>query len=62
MSEIEEAVERMRQYIETHLDQPISLVQLARVAGYSPYHTAHLFCSSTWCMVLPTSPNSTTGQ
>ena len=35
MSEIEEAVERMRQYIETHLDQPISLVQLARVAGYS---------------------------
>lgn len=43
MSEIEEAVERMRQYIETHLDQPISLVQLARVAGYSPYHTAHLF-------------------
>lgn len=43
MSEIEEAVIRMQTYIDTHLDQPISLVQLARVAGYSPYHAAHLF-------------------
>lgn len=38
-----EAVQRMQDYIEAHLDEPITLRQLARAAGYSPYHCARLF-------------------
>ncbi len=38
-----EAVQRMQDYIETHLDEPVTLVQLARAAGYSPYHCTRLF-------------------
>lgn len=37
------AVRRMQDYIDRQLTQPISLVQLAREAGYSPYHAARLF-------------------
>ena len=43
MSENAQAVIRMQEYIEEHLDESITLIQLARVAGYSPYHAAHLF-------------------
>ncbi|MEN6469961.1 MAG: helix-turn-helix domain-containing protein [Clostridiaceae bacterium] len=38
-----EAVQRMQDYIEAHLGEPVTLKQLARAAGYSPYHCARLF-------------------
>lgn len=38
-----EAVQRMQDHIESHLDEPVTLKELARVAGYSPYHCARLF-------------------
>lgn len=37
------AVTRMQEYIETHLDEEITLHQLAQQAGYSPWHCAKLF-------------------
>lgn len=43
MNENAQAVIRMQEYIERHLDEQITLIQLARIAGYSPYHAAHLF-------------------
>lgn len=43
MNDTAQAVVRMQEYIEGHLEEPITLLQLARVAGYSPYHAAHLF-------------------
>jgi AraC-like DNA-binding protein len=38
-----EAVQRMQGYIADHLDQHLSLEQLARVGGYSPWHAARAF-------------------
>lgn len=38
-----EAVQRMQDYIERHLDEPILLQQLAQAAGYSPFHATRLF-------------------
>jgi AraC family transcriptional regulator len=43
MNENAQAVAKMQDYIDEHLGEPITLVQLARSAGYSPYHAAHLF-------------------
>ena len=37
------AVQRIQNYIDTHLNESISLFQLAKEAGYSPYHTARIF-------------------
>jgi len=37
------AVQRMQSYIETHLDEPITLHSLAENAGYSPWHCAKIF-------------------
>ena len=37
------AVRRMQDYIEEHLAEPITLSQLARAAGYSPWHCERLF-------------------
>lgn len=37
------AVQRMQDYIEAHLREPITLKQLANAAGYSPWHAAKLF-------------------
>jgi AraC-like DNA-binding protein len=34
------AVRRMQQYIEEHIKEPITMLQLARAAGYSPFHSA----------------------
>lgn len=42
-----QAVSRMQDYIDSHLTQPITLVQLARASGYSPYHAARLFRRET---------------
>lgn len=38
-----EAVQRMQRYIAEHLDQHLSLEQLARAGGYSPWHAARAF-------------------
>ncbi|MHB1454104.1 MAG: helix-turn-helix domain-containing protein [Saccharofermentanales bacterium] len=37
------AVSKMQEYIASHLQEPITLRQLAREAGYSPWHSARLF-------------------
>lgn len=37
------AVQRMQDYIEKKINEPITLYMLARVAGYSPWHTARIF-------------------
>ncbi len=37
------AVGRMQAYIEAHLDEPVSLHDLASAARYSPYHAARIF-------------------
>jgi len=38
-----EAVYRMQDYIENHLQEPITLHDLALVANYSPWHSARMF-------------------
>lgn len=37
------AVQRVQDYIEEHIREPISLKQLAEAAGYSPWHTVRIF-------------------
>jgi AraC family transcriptional regulator len=37
------AVRRMQEFIEAHLDEPISLHELSTAAGYSMYHAARVF-------------------
>jgi len=41
------AVQRMQSYIETHLQEPITLHMLANAAGYSPWHAARIFKTLT---------------
>jgi AraC-like DNA-binding protein len=41
------AVERMLRYIDDHLNQSITLHQLAEVAQYSPWHSARMFKEAT---------------
>ncbi len=43
MREQADAIQRMQDYIETHLDEPVTLQQLAGAAGYSPWHATRLF-------------------
>ena len=38
-----DAVQRVQDYIEAHIHESISLLQLARAAGYSPWHTVRIF-------------------
>lgn len=38
-----DAVQRMQDYIEEKLNEPITLYGLAKVAGYSPWHTSRIF-------------------
>ena len=45
MDERIEAVQRMQDYIESNLDQDISLADLAKAAGYSPWYSYRLFQS-----------------
>jgi AraC-like DNA-binding protein len=42
-----EAVSRMQSYIEAHLDVQITLYDLSRAAGYSPWHCARIFAEIT---------------
>ena len=37
------AVQRMQDYIERHITEPITLHMLAQTAGYSPWHAARIF-------------------
>lgn len=37
------AVQRMQDYIDLHVTEPITLYDLARAAGYSPWHSARIF-------------------
>ncbi len=37
------AVARMQDYIDEHIGEPITLAELARKAGYSPWHAARIF-------------------
>jgi AraC-like DNA-binding protein len=41
------AVQRMQSYIESHLQEPITMHELAEAAGYSPWHAARLFKTLT---------------
>ena len=38
-----QAVQRMQDYIEQHITEPITLRMLAQAAGYSPWHSARIF-------------------
>lgn len=38
-----DAVQRMQDYIEEHITEPITLFKLADAAGYSPWHCARIF-------------------
>src|SRR5690554_3068515 len=37
------AVQRMQEYIETHIDEEITLANLSRVSHYSPWHSYRIF-------------------
>ncbi len=37
------AVQRMQDYINEHITEPITLRMLANAAGYSPWHSARIF-------------------
>ena len=37
------AVRKLQSYIDAHIQEPITLYELAQIAGYSPTHCAHLF-------------------
>jgi AraC family transcriptional regulator len=41
--EVVAAVQRMQDYIEAHIGEPITLHRLARAARYSPWHAARVF-------------------
>ena len=45
MEEHIEAVQRMQDYIDGHLEQTISMADLAKAAGYSPWYAYRLFHS-----------------
>ena len=42
-AEIVISVQKMQEYIEAHLNEKITLKQLANAAGYSPWHADRLF-------------------
>jgi len=43
MSEATAAVKRMKEYIQAHLQEPVTAGDIAKAAGYSQYHAARLF-------------------
>lgn len=42
-----EAVNRMQEFIESHIHEPITQNQLAKAAGYSQYHASRIFKETT---------------
>jgi len=49
MTEKEEAVQRMQDYIAAHLTERITLADLSEAACYSPWYSARLFKELTGC-------------
>jgi len=47
MSEANAPVQKMREYIHQHLQEPITASEVAKAAGYSQYHAARLFKEET---------------
>lgn len=45
MNEQMEAVQRMQEYIETHLETDITLMSLSEISLFSPWHSYRLFKS-----------------
>lgn len=45
--EIVDAIQRMQDYIEQHIKEPITLHMIAQAAGYSPWHSARIFKEMT---------------
>ena len=43
MNEQIEAVQRMQEYIEGHLEEELTLTELSEVSLYSPWHSYRLF-------------------
>lgn len=41
-------IQRVTEYVQTHLSQPLSLEELAQQTGFSPYHFARLFRQTIW--------------
>lgn len=37
------AIQHILEYIDRHIDEPLSIALLAQQAGYSPYHFCRLF-------------------
>jgi len=46
-----DAMKKILQYIEDHIDEPLTAVQLAEEIGYSFYYFCHLFANYTDCSV-----------
>jgi AraC family transcriptional regulator len=46
-SEVHMAAERVKAYVAAHLQEPITASDVARAAGYSPYHAARIFKEET---------------
>lgn len=44
-SDYEERLSRARRYLERHLDEPLSLEELARVACFSPFHFSRIYAA-----------------
>jgi len=47
MIEISDAINRMKAYIASHLQEPITADDIAKAAGYSQYHAARIFKRET---------------
>src|SRR5262249_8167818 len=41
-----DVLERLREYVVAHLDEPIQVTALARIAGRSPFHFSRVFTGS----------------
>ncbi|HPJ01673.1 MAG TPA: AraC family transcriptional regulator [Candidatus Limiplasma sp.] len=46
-SESKQAAERIKAYVAAHLQEPITASDVAKAAGYSPFHTARIFKEET---------------
>lgn len=53
-TDYEERLLRAKRYLETHLDQPVSLEELASVACFSPFHFSRIYAAMTGETVMAT--------
>ncbi len=42
-----DAVQRMQEFMQAHINEPVTLLDLSRQAGYSPFHSARIFKEHT---------------